>query len=156
MEHAPRGGGPGSWRWRRGGQCGVRLGLWWGWVVSGVKAAGGEGGPWFRTRSSLNLGIRDSAAAGVVMPALVSMALLGLRGCTVEGAWLKMVACGVPFVVERDGCGECKVRDRGTRTAQVPGMDRARVGIGTDKLKLRGASFFSLIPEYPSSGRYYY
>lgn len=48
MEHAPGGGGPGSWRWRREGQCGVRLGLWWG-VVSGVKAGGDK-------RADLGLG----------------------------------------------------------------------------------------------------
>ena len=67
---------------------------WWGWLAGSTRA-GGHGGPWFRMRSSLNLGIRDSAAAGVVMPALVSMApwIEGLYcGGVLRGRW-EVVGC---------------------------------------------------------------
>jgi hypothetical protein len=63
---------------------------WWGWLA-GSRRAREKDGPWFRTRSSLNWGIRDSAAEVVFMPALVSMALwiegLCCGGCLVVGLW---------------------------------------------------------------------
>lgn len=41
-----------------------------------------------------------------------------------EGAWWEVVGLWGPFLVEQESCGECKVRDRGTRAAQD--SDRAR------------------------------